>query len=187
MNLLFSFLVRSFLGFGIWVMFQQMPMNWDHIEFGLCPHAAKLDISNLKARKSSNACKWSSYICIYTHTYRQIHAYVLGSCSVVCDSLWPRGLPACQAPLSMGISRQEYCRGLPFPSPGDLPYPGMHRYIYMCVLYVHYLCYIFYIFFFHLTSCRVCHIFAHGCSLTLLSFFFHTKHETAGKSKLYRF
>ena len=31
---------------------------------------------------------------------------------------------ACQAPLSMGFSRQEYWSGLPFPSPGDLPGPG---------------------------------------------------------------
>ena len=30
---------------------------------------------------------------------------------------------ACQAPLSMGFSRQEYWSGLPFPSPGDLPAP----------------------------------------------------------------
>ena len=30
-----------------------------------------------------------------------------------------------QAPLSMGFSRQEYWSGLPFPSPGDLPGPGM--------------------------------------------------------------
>ena len=30
-----------------------------------------------------------------------------------------------QAPLSMGFSRQEYWRGLPFPSPGDLPDPGI--------------------------------------------------------------
>ena len=30
-----------------------------------------------------------------------------------------------QAPLSMGFSRQEYCLRLPFPSPGDLPYPGI--------------------------------------------------------------
>ena len=29
------------------------------------------------------------------------------------------------APLSMGFSRQEYWSGLPFPSPGDLPNPGM--------------------------------------------------------------
>ena len=30
-----------------------------------------------------------------------------------------------QAPLSMGFSRQEYWNGLPFPSPGDLPDPGI--------------------------------------------------------------
>ena len=30
-----------------------------------------------------------------------------------------------QAPLSMGFSRQEYWSGLPFPSPGDLPNPGI--------------------------------------------------------------
>ena len=32
---------------------------------------------------------------------------------------------ACQAPLSMGFSRQEYWSGLPFPPPGDLPDPGI--------------------------------------------------------------
>ena len=30
-----------------------------------------------------------------------------------------------QAPLSMEFSRQEYWSGLPFPSPGDLPHPGI--------------------------------------------------------------
>ena len=30
-----------------------------------------------------------------------------------------------QAPLSMGFSRQEYWSRLPFPSPGDLPNPGI--------------------------------------------------------------
>ena len=30
-----------------------------------------------------------------------------------------------QAPLSMGFSRQWYWSGLPFPSPGDLPNPGI--------------------------------------------------------------
>ena len=30
-----------------------------------------------------------------------------------------------QAPLSMGFSRQEYWSGLPFPSPADLPHPGI--------------------------------------------------------------
>ena len=32
---------------------------------------------------------------------------------------------ACQAPLSMGFSRQEYWNGLPFPPPGDLSDPGI--------------------------------------------------------------
>ena len=32
---------------------------------------------------------------------------------------------ACQAPLSMGFSRQEYWSGLPCPPPGDLPNPGI--------------------------------------------------------------
>ena len=36
----------------------------------------------------------------------------------------PRTL-AHQAPLSMGFSRQEYWSGLPFPSPGVLPDPGI--------------------------------------------------------------
>ena len=32
---------------------------------------------------------------------------------------------AYQAPPYMGFSRQEYWSGLPFPSPGDLPDPGI--------------------------------------------------------------
>ena len=31
----------------------------------------------------------------------------------------------CLAPLFMGFSKQEYWNGLPFPSPGDLPDPGI--------------------------------------------------------------
>ena len=31
----------------------------------------------------------------------------------------------CQAPMSMGFSKQEYWSGLPFPPPGDLPDPGI--------------------------------------------------------------
>ena len=32
---------------------------------------------------------------------------------------------SCQAPQSVGFPRQEYWNGLPFPSPGDLPDPGI--------------------------------------------------------------
>ena len=45
--------------------------------------------------------------------------------SVVSNSLGPHGLWPCQAPLSVGFSKQEYWSGLPFPSPGDLPDPGI--------------------------------------------------------------
>ena len=34
-------------------------------------------------------------------------------------------IAACQVPLSMGFSQQEYWSALPFPSPGDLPRPGI--------------------------------------------------------------
>ena len=44
--------------------------------------------------------------------------------SVVSDSVTP-GTIAHQASLSMGFSRQECWSGLPFPSPGDLPNPGI--------------------------------------------------------------
>ena len=37
-------------------------------------------------------------------------------------TLWTIAL---QAPLSMGFSKQEYWSGFPFPSPGNLPNPGI--------------------------------------------------------------
>ena len=51
---------------------------------------------------------WSPYVCaVLSH-------------SVVSDSATPWTV-ACQAPLSMEFSRQEYWSGLPLPTPGDLP------------------------------------------------------------------
>ena len=47
---------------------------------------------------------------------------LLFSSSVVSDSLPPQGR---QAPLSLVFPRQEYWSGLPFPSPEDLPDPGI--------------------------------------------------------------
>ena len=41
-----------------------------------------------------------------------------------CPTLVTPWTVACQAPLSIGFSRQKYWSGLPFPSPGDLPDPG---------------------------------------------------------------
>ena len=44
--------------------------------------------------------------------------------SVVSDSVTPWTV-ACQAPLSAEFSRQEYWSGLPFPTLGHLPDPGV--------------------------------------------------------------
>ena len=53
---------------------------------------------------------------------------VTQSCPTLCDP-WT---VAHQAPPSMGFSRQEYWSGLPFPSPGDLPDPGIKPTISYC-------------------------------------------------------
>ena len=57
-------------------------------------------------------------------SYIRLHACVLRCFSHVqlFAALWTA---AHQAPLSVGFSRHEYCSGLPCPSPGDLPNPGI--------------------------------------------------------------
>ena len=59
---------------------------------------------------------------IYVHNVK-VKALVTQLCLTLGD---PMDLTvACQAPLSMELSRKEYWSGLPFPSPGDLPNPGI--------------------------------------------------------------
>ena len=55
-----------------------------------------------------------------TRTY----AFMLSPFTGVSLFVTPR-MVACQDPLSMGFSRQEYWSGLPCSSPGDLPDPGI--------------------------------------------------------------
>ena len=65
------------------------------------------------------------YLCVCTHAYVCVHVY-LCVCTLSCVPL--SGAPwtvVHQAPLSMEFSRQENWNGLPFPSPGDLPNPGI--------------------------------------------------------------
>ena len=67
-----------------------------------------------------------AHLLCYTLTYRS-PSTSNGGCVhplVVSDSVIPRTV-AHQAPLSMGFPRQGYWSGLPFPSPGDLPDPGI--------------------------------------------------------------
>ena len=48
-----------------------------------------------------------------------------GLAAKLCLTLGTLWTVAHRAPLPMGFSRQEYWSGLPFPSPGDLPDPGV--------------------------------------------------------------
>ena len=58
-------------------------------------------------------------------TGKLLHAKSLQSCLTLVTP-WT---VACQAPLSMGFSRQEYWSELPFPTLGDLPDPRDQTYI----------------------------------------------------------
>ena len=48
-----------------------------------------------------------------------------GFVSMLCRTLGAPWTVACQAPLAMGFSKQQYWSGLPFHSAGDLPNPGI--------------------------------------------------------------
>ena len=50
------------------------------------------------------------------------HSSSIGKASVCSAAPWT---VACQAPVSTEFFRQEYWSGLPFPTPGDLPDPGI--------------------------------------------------------------
>ena len=53
----------------------------------------------------------------YTSSHNDVRAELLSHVQL-CATRWT---VACQAPLSMGFSRQEYWSGFPFRFPGDLP------------------------------------------------------------------
>ena len=62
-------------------------------------------------------------VCCSTSFFsRSLLLYLCVSCLVMSDSLQPH--VACQAPLSMVFSKQEYQSRLSFPFPRDLPNPG---------------------------------------------------------------
>ena len=56
-----------------------------------------------------------------SHLIWSVKVLVSQSCPTLCEPMEV----AHQAPLSMEFSRQEYCSGLPSPSPGNLPNPGI--------------------------------------------------------------
>ena len=66
---------------------------------------------------------------LFFHLWKDYSGFLVNRVGLVAKScptlLWPPWAAAHQAPLSMGFPRREYWSGLPFPSPGDLPNPGI--------------------------------------------------------------
>ena len=66
---------------------------------------------------------------LFFHIWKEYSGFLVNCVVLVAKSyptlLWPPWATAHQVPLSMGFPRREYWSGLPFPSPGDLPKPGI--------------------------------------------------------------
>ena len=72
---------------------------------------------------SSFEFRWSSIYCFLIHS-----CVCMCMCVCVLSRVWLFATPwtiACQVPLFMEFSRQVYWSELPFPSPGDVPDPGI--------------------------------------------------------------
>ena len=85
--------------------------NWQSIQFYLLSIAGSFSVISLL---------WYRFSLV---SYHSLHTCMLSCFSHVWffATLWT---VAHQAPLSMGVSKQEYWSRLPFPLPGDLPSPG---------------------------------------------------------------
>ena len=88
-------------------------------------------------------CLWPLWTCAWIPTWEWLEQWGQGhwgmfgfcgirgrisgvrQCTKSCPTLATPWTGACQAPPSMGVSRQEYWSGLPFPSPGDIPDRGI--------------------------------------------------------------
>ena len=70
---------------------------------------------------------WSVYSKHFVHflDYCISFYHLLFNRTVVSDSFGTPWAVTHKAPLSVGFPRQEYWSGLPFPSPGDFPNPGI--------------------------------------------------------------
>ena len=79
------------------------------------------------ATMNNAALKFMSRLFLCKHMF----SFNLGPCACMLSHfshVWLSATPwtvASQAPLSMGFSRQEFCNGLPWSPPRDLPDPGI--------------------------------------------------------------
>ena len=92
---------------------QARTLEWVAIAFSLNKEFSHIQIGKSREHIPS----WNHLVCC---------CLVTKLCLTLCDPrAYPRLLCDPRAPLSMGFSRQKYWSGLPFPSAGDLPNPGI--------------------------------------------------------------
>ena len=77
-----------------------------------------------KGNKKYDGTNWGFIFFSGFHFLRLHHSH-RSEVAQSCPTLWNPWTVAYQVPPSMGFSRQGYWSGLPFPSPGDLPDPGI--------------------------------------------------------------
>ena len=110
-------------------------------EYRLCvPSCAKTGNNHAPSRHSFYACliklielnwlaiqllKVIQLIILKIYLFWLWYVWRAGGGAQLCLTLWDLVDCSCQLPLSMEFSRQEYWRGLPFPSPGDLLNSGI--------------------------------------------------------------
>ena len=115
--------IYIFLGGGGFLI--PLTVSWLSVSKGV---GSRTPVDTKIYRWPSPLCKMAQYL---HKTYTHPPIYFKSSLKVKVKLLSCMGLFATswtvthQAPLSMGLFRQEYWSGLPFLSPGDLPNPGI--------------------------------------------------------------
>ena len=119
-------------------MYKDMnPPRWCHTGYFHCPKNSLCSImpSSLPNPNHHRPFVVSAFPSLDCHTVGVLQyvafsdwLLLLVSCAMLLNLVQLFVTPfsaAHQAPLSMGLYRQEYWSGLPFPTPGDLPNPGI--------------------------------------------------------------
>ena len=95
--------------------------NYELQSFGQVGALISLVIKmEMKILMLQDCLKFKTNVCVCVHACVSTRTQL---CPALCNPM--DCSVACHAPLSTGFPRQEYWSGLPFPSPGDLPDPGV--------------------------------------------------------------
>ena len=134
-NILFSFLFFKIKTILLWGKKWTYKRGENNVQSPRCP-SSSFSISKLTAKLvsfiflltdlslSTIPISWSKFHPVCPFIHKHVHVCVLShfSCVQLLATLWT---VACQTPLSMGISRQEYWSGLPCSPSRDLPDLGI--------------------------------------------------------------